>query len=64
MFRLRDLSNESSLLELLRPITGPREVELEVELLPGAGPVVATPTSPSRPMAALRLTVIVGQWTF
>lgn len=66
MFRLRDVSNESAVLELRRPMAGPREVELEVELLPGAGLRLATPTSGpnARPIAALRLRLMVGEWPF
>ena len=62
----QDLSNESAVLELRRPMAGPREVELEVELLPGAGLRLATPTSGpnGRPIAALRLRLMVGEWPF
>ena len=62
----QDVSNESAVLELRRPMAGPREVELEVELLPGAGLRLATPTSGpnARPIAALRLRLMVGEWPF
>ncbi|XP_066843505.1 EGF-containing fibulin-like extracellular matrix protein 2 [Anser cygnoides] len=37
-FLLRELSGESALLELRRPLRGPRELRLELELRGGAGP--------------------------
>ncbi|XP_064593152.1 EGF-containing fibulin-like extracellular matrix protein 2 isoform X1 [Zonotrichia leucophrys gambelii] len=79
-FRLRALTNHSSLLELVRPLAGPRQLLLEVELLrPGPRPTSeATPLSTEGPppgpwdpppptgrcLALLRLHLSVGAHPF
>lgn len=60
-FLLRELSGESALLELRRPLRGPRELRLELELRGGAGPPRGPP---GRPLAVLRLAVYVGEHPF
>uniref|UniRef100_A0A8C3UFC4 EGF containing fibulin extracellular matrix protein 2 n=1 Tax=Catharus ustulatus TaxID=91951 RepID=A0A8C3UFC4_CATUS len=74
-FRLRALTNHSSLLELARPLAGPRQLLLEVELLaPGPRPPrepEAPPPGPwdppppaGRGLALLRLHLAVGAHPF
>ncbi|CAN8177115.1 unnamed protein product [Coccothraustes coccothraustes] len=79
-FRLRALTNHSSLLELARPLAGPRQLLLEVELLrPGPRPPQQAPPSATeapphsawdppppagRGLALLRLHLSVGAHPF
>ncbi|XP_053857817.1 EGF-containing fibulin-like extracellular matrix protein 2 isoform X2 [Vidua macroura] len=79
-FRLRALTNHSSLLELVRPLAGPRQLLLEVELLgpgprpPHEAPPPTTETPPpsawdppppaGRGLALLRLHLSVGAHPF
>lgn len=68
------LTNHSSLLELARPLAGPRQLLLEVELLPPGSrppPAETTPTnawdpppSHGRGLALLRLHLAVGAHPF
>ncbi|XP_033927738.1 EGF-containing fibulin-like extracellular matrix protein 2 [Melopsittacus undulatus] len=77
-FRLRDLSNQSALLELTRPLPGPLHVVLDVELLPPHGappppeappptettPILEAPPPPGPALALLRLHLSLGEHPF
>ncbi|XP_071657628.1 EGF-containing fibulin-like extracellular matrix protein 2 isoform X1 [Patagioenas fasciata] len=75
-FRLRELSNQSSLLELTRPLPGPLDLVLEMEL-PGLPNGEAPPTSEATPteeapptgkatppLALLKLNLYIGEHPF